>query len=206
MSVDNFIPQLWAANYFQTLQKIHVFANVANRNYEGDIKAFGDSVRIPMVGQLSVSTYTKNSTSITVSDLTDAASVLLIDQAIYTAFGVDSVDKAQAKGDLMSAGMDEAAYALNDDVDAYLAGLYADAGMAQNTNASPVDMTSLNVEEEFLAAAETMDENNVQREGRFAIIPPWVHTKFNLAAITTLTNNVDEWKNGEIGADRKSVV
>lgn len=200
MSVDNFIPQLWEANYLATLKKIHVFASVANRNYEGTISAFGDSVRIPMIGALSASAYTKNSTSISVADLQDGVSVLNIDRSYYTAFGVDSVDKAQAKGDLMNAGMVEAAYALSDNVDAYIASLYAGAGMSQNTDSSPVDMTSLNIEEEFLEAAETMDENNVEREGRFSVIAPWVHTKFNLVAITNLTQNVEEWRNGKIGA------
>lgn len=199
MSVDNFIPQLWEAKYLETLKKIHVFAGVANREYEGTIRQYGDSVRIPTIAALSASAYTKNSTSITVSDLNDGVSVLNIDRSYYTAFGVDSVDLAQAKGNLMNAGMIEAAYALSDNVDAYMASLYGDAGMSQNTNASPVDMTSLNVEEEFLTAAETMDENNVPREGRFAIIPPWVHNKFALAAITTLTDNLDEWKNGRVG-------
>jgi hypothetical protein len=135
-----------------------------------------------------------------VSDLQDGASVLNIDQSKYVAFGVDSVDKYQANQDLLALGTVEAAYALADDVDSYIAGLYADAGLTQNTNSSPVDMTSLNVEEEFLTCAETMDEGNVPREGRFAIIPPWVHNKMSLAAITTLTNNVEEWTNGKVGA------
>ena len=60
-------------------------------------------------------------------------------------------------------------------------------------------MTSANVEEEILAVAESMDEAGVPRAGRFGIIAPWVHTKLLLAGISSLSDNVAEWKNGSVG-------
>lgn len=199
MAITNFIPKVWSANLISVLQKEHVFANVANRDYQGEITGAGDSVKISQIGSITVATYTRNSTSITPQELQDASSTLLIDQSKYFAFKIDDVDAAQAKPKVMQEAMKQAAYALGDTQDAYIAGLYGDAGMAQNTNASPADVTSLNVEDEFLAAAETMDNNSVPRSGRFAIIAPWVLTKLTLAGITSLSDNVALYTNGRLG-------
>lgn len=196
MSLDNFIPTIWYSNIFVSLKKSHVYAATANREFEGEITGFGDTVKINQIGTVSVSSYTKNSTSLTVQELSDAATLLNIDQSKYFAFGIDDVDKAQQKPKVMQAAMLEAGYALNDTADTYLAGLYAQAGISRNTNASPVDMTSTEVEDEFLAVGELMDEANVPREGRFAIIPPWVHTKLVIAGISNLTDNKGVYING----------
>lgn len=196
MAIDNFIPKIWSANLLQAKDNVHVFAALASRDYEGDITGQGDSVQISQIGAIDVSAYTKNSTSLTFQELEDAASTLLIDQANYFAFKIDDVDKAQSKPKVMQEAMRKAAYQLSETQDDYIAALYATAGLAQNTNASPVDMTSLNVEEEFLSVAEQLDEANASRQGRFSVIPPWVQSKLVLAGVSSLTDNVSEWKNG----------
>lgn len=200
MSLDNFIPTVWSSNLIVSLKKSHVFAEVANREYEGEISNFGDTVKVSQIGAVTVSSYTKNSTSITAQELTDAATLLNINQSNYFAFKIDDIDKAQQNPKVMTQAMRESAYAIRDTADEYIAGLYGDAGIARNTSGSPVDMTSANVEDEFLAVAESMDENNIPREGRFAIIPPWVHTKLVLAGISNLTSNEQVYLNGRIGA------
>ena len=201
MSVDNFIPQVWSAYVLRALQSAHVFAAVANRKYEGEIRESGDTVRINQVGDVTISTYTKNSTSISPETLTDAQSILRIDQCKYFAFEVDDVDRAQTKGGILEEGLNRAVYGLRDTADAYLAGLYCDCGLSHPdyTNSSPIDMTSENIEEAFLESAEVMSDADVPETGRFAIIPPWVTTKFQLAGIANLSDNVDVWKNGLVG-------
>ena len=52
MAVDNFIPQLWAAELLDNLNDDHVYGALLNRDYEGDISAFGDSVRINSIGRV----------------------------------------------------------------------------------------------------------------------------------------------------------
>jgi len=199
MSVNNFKPTIWTAYLIESLKKVHVFASVANRQLEREITAFGEAIKINQIAALSTASYTENSTSITPSTLVDSQSVLSIDQQDYVAFKVDDVDKAQAKGNLLEAGMMESVYAINNTADAYLAGLYADAGIAQNSSSSPVDMTSLNVEDEILSVAEQMDDANIPRAGRFGVIPPWILHKLVLAGVSSLTDNVDTWKNGFVG-------
>lgn len=198
MSVENFIPTIWTAKILRAMKNAQVMAFLANRDYEGDISEKGDTVHIPQLGEINVSTYTKNSTTLTYQELTDAASILSIDQAKYVAWLLDDVDKAQTLMGLMDEATNRGAYKLADTADSYLLGLYGDAGLSQNTNSSPVNMTSLNVEEEFLSVAEQMDEANAQREGRFAVIPPWVMTKLVLAGVSTKTDNDTVYANGFI--------
>lgn len=38
MSVANFIPTLWSARLLEHLDKDHVYVNLLNRDYEGEIK------------------------------------------------------------------------------------------------------------------------------------------------------------------------
>lgn len=46
MSVKNFIPQIWSARLLEHLDKAHVYANLVNRDYEGEIRNFGDTVKV----------------------------------------------------------------------------------------------------------------------------------------------------------------
>ena len=199
MSLNNFIPSIWAGNLLSALDKAHVVVGIANREYEGDIKQGGDSVRINQIGDITVGSYTKNTNISTAQDLQDAQTILTIDQQKYFNFQVDDVDKVQTKPKVMSEAMRKAAYALRDTADSYLLGLYAQAGLAVGSASSCIDMTSLNVEDSLLQVGETMDSANVPREGRFGIVPPWAVTKMILAGLTTKTMNDILWENGKLG-------
>src|SRR5215211_6818497 len=68
------LPSIWSARILAKLEKNLVFAQpgVVNRDYEGDIRADGDRVHIHSFNDLTVSSYTKNSTTITYENLTDS--------------------------------------------------------------------------------------------------------------------------------------
>lgn len=168
MSVQNFIPELWSTQLLVNFRKTHVFGNLVNRNYEGEIRNFGDTVRITTPSAISVSPY---SGTVTYEAPTATQQSLLIDQAKYWAFKLDDVDQAQANVNLMTAYMQEAAYSLADAVDQDLAGLYTDAGLAPITidigKASPDS-----VYEAMVLAGQRLDEANVPRSGRWVAMTP----------------------------------
>src|SRR5680860_277847 len=114
MAVTSFIPEFWSARLLTTLSKNHVFANVANRDYEGQISQAGDTVHILDFTDPTIAAYTANSTTITPSILTTADQTLLIDQAQYFAFYVDDIDARQAAGDLIGVATERAGYKLRD--------------------------------------------------------------------------------------------
>jgi len=199
MSLNNFIPSIWAGNLLSSLDKAHVAVSVANRDYEGEIKQAGDQVRVNQIGDISIGTYTKNTNITAAQELQDAQTILTIDQQKYFNFQIDDIDKAQTKPKIMTEAMRKAAYGLRDVADSYILGLYTQAGLSVGTSSSPIDLTSLNVEDTLLLIAETMNDSNIPQEGRFGIIPPWVLTKIILAGLTTKTMNDVLFENGKIG-------
>ena len=196
MALDNFIPAIWSANIHQALENNLVAVRLANRSYEGEIRNAGDRVKINMFSDPTIATYTKNSTAITPENLSATQRELIVDRSYYFAFEVDDVDAAQANMGLIAEPLRRAGYSLANTADAYVLGLYAQALMAQNSAATPVDLVSTNVEEEILAIGETMSLAGLPYEGRFLIVAPWVVTKMVLAGLTTKTANDAMWTNG----------
>ena len=51
MAYENFIPTVWAEAINRELEKALVYAEGCNRQYDGEVKAMGDTVRILGVGR-----------------------------------------------------------------------------------------------------------------------------------------------------------
>ena len=132
MAVTNFIPDLWSAKLLVALRKAHVSGALVNRDYEGQIKRQGDSVKITSINDVTIGSYTAHS-DITVEDIDDATRSLLIDQAKYFAVELDDIEAAQhvkGGGSPLSQAVDNAAYQLADTADAFLLDLINDAAEA----------------------------------------------------------------------------
>ena len=97
MALDTFIPEVWTQELLSALEKATVIAapGVVNRDYEGEIAQAGDTVHINSIGDPTVATYTRGSTTITPEQLTTAQQSLVVDQAKYFAFLVDDIDARQ---------------------------------------------------------------------------------------------------------------
>lgn len=181
MALNNFIPEVWAAQLLTTLERAHVFAapGVANRDYEGEIAEAGDTVRINSIGDPTISDYTKNTNLSDPETLTDAQRTLLINQAKSFNFQVDDIDKAQGKGDVMPEAMRRAAFGLRDVVDRYIAALEADVAAANVVNSgTPVvpNTTAGTTAYDYLVdLAVKLDEADNPEEGRWVVVPPWFH-------------------------------
>ena len=179
MAITNFIGEVWAAQILQSLQKALVYgqAGVINRDYEGDVKGKGDTVRITAHGPISIDNYDKSTGLGDPEELDDASTTLEITQAKYFNFRIDDIDKAQMNVALMESATRDAAYQLADVADQYIvAQMVAGAGNAVGSDASDkvFDGTTNLVTEELLAVKQKLDEANAPTEGRFVVIPPWV--------------------------------
>lgn len=198
MSVSNFIPTIWSAKIFQELEKAHILVPLCNRDYEGEITSYGDTVKINSVGSISIDNYVPNSTEIDPEQLDSAQAVLEIDQAKYFAFYLDDVDNAQTKPKLMGEAMRKAAYALADTADGHIASLHSDAGISITAgNTQSDDVIPLLSE-----LSRRMSENNVPQAGRWLVVPPWFQAKLVLAQVVEETQNItsdDALRNGWVG-------
>lgn len=169
-----FIPEIWAALMLSSLKKNLVFAGpgVVNRNYEGEIRNQGDTVRVRSVGRPTISTYEKGVTSITPEQLTDAQRSLVIDQSKYFAFEVDDIDAAQSPGGELDEGLVEATYGLRDVADQYVASLYTEAQAANQIGTVSVTSPALAYTQLRLLKV-ALDEASVPDMGRYVVVPPW---------------------------------
>ncbi|MYW50595.1 N4-gp56 family major capsid protein [Streptomyces sp. SID8376] len=174
MAVDTFIPEVWNADLLVSLKKRYVFGQpgVVNRDYEGDISEYGDTVHIGTLTAPTVSTYTKNSTTINPQTLTTTDQTLLIDQAKYFAFELDDVDARQVRdgGQLLTKAAQEAADALRDTADAFLATLMtANAGNVITAGAAATADAAYKI---VLGLRLRLDKAKVPSEGRFLLVSP----------------------------------
>ena len=175
-----FIPTVWAARLLTALEKSLVYgqANVCTREYEGEIREAGNTVKIASVGDVTIGDYVKNTNISDPEILTDSEQSLLIDQSKYFNFYVDSVDRAQQNVNVLDEAMRRSAWALREEADTFLAGLMAAAVPVQNTigSAAAPELPTKDSAYEYLVDLGTrLDEADAPIEGRFVIVPAWFH-------------------------------
>ena len=178
MAIDNFVPEVWSATLLDNLDKSLVYGNIVNRDWEGDIKNYGDTVHINQVGPVTIFDYTKNTDMTDAETLSDATTSLVINKADAFNFQIDDVDKAQQNPKVMSAAMERAGYSLADSADQYIASLYTGVDSANivglGDDTTPVVPSKSDIYTYFTQASKLLDEANVPSGGRWAVIPPWL--------------------------------
>jgi N4-gp56 family major capsid protein len=209
MAITRFRPEIWSAMLLVALRKALVYGapGVVNRDWEGEIAQAGDTVRITSIGDPTVADYVPNVTVITPQELTDAQRTLVVDQAKFFAFGVDDVDARQAKGNVITEAMNRAAYKVRDTVDQFIAAKYTQAQAANVLNSGaaisvPVATPNLAYDSILVPLKVALDNANVPTEGRYAIIPPWLHGRFLLDNRFIKVNEAgtsEGLRNGQVG-------
>ena len=176
MTLATFIPEVWSGRLLATLKKSLVYAGVGvvNRDYEGDITEAGDTVHINNVGDPTIASYVKGTTTVTPQTVTSAESTLIVNQAKFFAFEVDDVDVRQAAGNVIGETMVQAGYGLRDVADKYVAALYTGAQAANAIGTVSITTPAL-AYTNLVNLAVKLDEASVAQEGRWVIIPPWYH-------------------------------
>lgn len=177
MGLEKFIPTVWSAQLLVSLKKAHVFgqAGIVNRDYEGEISGAGNKVKINHIGAINVGTYLKNPAApIDLQTLTDFEQFLEITEQKYFNFQIDDVDRAQQTPKIMAQAMTEAAYALRDASDRFIASKYVDAGEIVGGGGG-ITLTANNIYETLIDVSVLLDENNCPAENRWIILPAWAH-------------------------------
>ena len=181
MTTENFIPSVWAGTLLQALDTALVYANpgVINRDYEGEIQAAGDTVKIEMLGDVTISNYSKNTDISSPEALTDAQLMLSINQQKYFNFQIDDIDKAQQKPKTMAEAMRRAAYGLRKAIDGFIASLYTDISATNviGSDGSPITGTWLTggtlAYDRLVDLGVLLDNADCPDDGRWVVVPPW---------------------------------
>ena len=179
MAVVNFVPDIWSARILTALSRNAVAGGIVNRDYEGDIRGGGDSVKITNFVDPTIGNYTKH-TDITVEDIDDATQALLIDQQKYFAFELDDIERAQSVngGAVMAEATKRAAYGLKNTLDAFLfttlaAG--ASAAAPDHQVAEATINTPAGAYDALVNWGVLLDNADVPEEDRWAVITPAFH-------------------------------
>lgn len=175
MSITKFRPEIWSAELLVALRPALQYGSLINHDYEGEIAAAGDTVRITSIGRPTINSYVPNSTTISPEQVNDNQRTLVVDQAKYFAFQVDDVDRRQAKGDVISQSINEAAFGLASVIDGYIAGSYtaiqtgnvlADVAITASTGAADV------YDKVLVPLRIALDKANVPQQGRTVVVTP----------------------------------
>jgi hypothetical protein len=205
MTIQYFQPEVWAANLLQVLNKSLVFAGIGcNRDYEGEIAQYGDTVHIGSISDPTIGTYTKD-TDITVQALTDADRTLTIDQSKYFAFEVDDIDTRQVRngGGVMTEAARRAGFGLADAADQFLVQKMLVGAASANALGVVDATTATNVYDKLVVpAGVALDQQNIPTEGRWLIIDPASYGKLLLDTRFIKVNESgtsDGLRNGVVG-------
>lgn len=175
MSITNALPEVWAARIKANLLNSHVYGapSIVNREYEGDISDYGQSVHIIGVNPVTIKTYTKDVAIAAPDALTDNETTLTIDQAFYFNFAIDDIDAVQTRPKLMDEAARTAAWGLRDKSDQYIAAaMTADAAAGNKLGAQTVDISDGNGYTLLVDMGTKLTQNNCPLEGRWLVMPP----------------------------------
>jgi len=182
MSLHNFIPTVWSGLINQNVHKALVYGNpfIINRDYEGEINGFGDTVKINSIGAVTVRTYTRDTDIVAPDTLDSAQTVLTINQSDYFHFEVDNIDMAQTKPKVMEEATREAGYALGNAADIFIAGMISGQVATANTigsSGSPkTDLATSGKAYAYLVQlAQKLNEASAPALDRWVIVPPWFY-------------------------------
>lgn len=200
MSYRNFSPKIWAKQINRELERAMVFAEDCNRQYEGDVRQMGDTVKVLGVGKPTITKQVGGSIVLQDPEAVEDTSVdMVINRVAYFNYLVDDIDRRQAVGGLMDALSAESsegtANAMDEDI-AALAGTVDAPKLYKTTTAITVD----NILKQIDLGVQKMMENDVKPETKIVItVPPWFRTILRQAYVQLDTNNSAMLKNGRVG-------
>jgi hypothetical protein len=190
----NFIPTVWASQFETTRDQNLVAVSLSNRDYEGEIRDYGDTVKVCGAVRPTVSDYDPSSGLSDPENLPDLSSVILIDQRKTLNFQVGDIDARQARGDILSIEMDESSKAMAQAEDSFVYNkIYSEIGYTKDV-ASLTTATTLSTITGMLTA---LYEANVPTTELITLeVSPKFAEKMLLAGVLRNTDNVGMLTNG----------
>jgi hypothetical protein len=214
-----FIPTLWSAKLNAKFYTASTFADICNRDWEGDVSNLGDKVVINNIPNITISNYSAGST-LTYQVPTPNTVELALDKAKYFGFQVNDVLEFQAKPDLMNTFSDDASEQMRIAIDStciygsFMQGDADNRGTAagvgnygMGTDATPIALNATagnanNVLTKILEMASVLDERNVPESNRWIVIDPAARVllmQTNLAQANLMGDAKSPVRNGMIG-------
>lgn len=127
MAIINFIPTVWSESLTRSLNQEYIGVAHCNRDFEGEIKNCGSTVKICHVDDVEIYEYDNSYHLMDPQTLEKNISTLTIDRGRYFNFLIDDIDRVQQSPKLMDIAMQSAAHALATEADRYIFSLWEQA-------------------------------------------------------------------------------
>ena len=212
----NFIPEIWSGKLIENFYDATVLSAIANTDYEGEIRQYGDTVNIRTTPDITIRDYEKGMT-LQLENPDKAKLQLVIDKGEYFACVEDDVDQIQADINLMDMWSKDASERMKIKIDTrvltdVLTGVSADnkgaaAGrISGNINlgvtGTPLALTKTNVIDSIVDAGTVLDEANCPEGDRFLVIPAKMAgliKQSDLKDASITGDNTSPLRNGRLG-------
>jgi hypothetical protein len=218
-----FIPTLWSSKLNAKFYAATVFGEIANTNWEGDIKSMGDKVVINNIPTITINDYSVG-TNLSYEVPTPNTLTLQIDKGKYFAFQVNDVLSMQSEPKLMDVFSNDASMQMKIAIDSTVLKGTFQGGAAANkgatagrlsggfnlgTDNTPVSLAGTNILQTITAMSAVLDEQNVPETDRWLVIDPATRQTLmssNLAQAQFMGDSQSIVRNGKIGViDRFTV-
>lgn len=218
----NFIPELWAGKLIEHFYDATILAQISNTEYEGMIKAHGDTVNIRTTPTITIRDYVKGQTLQVERPDSDPLE-LLIDKGKYFNAVEDDVDAIQTDIKLMDVWSKDASERMKIEIDqdvltnmltdisALNSGLTAGAKTASfnlGTTASPLTVTkdgaggTTSIIDLIVDLGTVLDEANCPESDRYLVLPAkavGLIKKSELKDASLSGDGVSIARNGKVG-------
>ncbi len=190
-----FIPEIWSGKIIEKFYAATVLAAISNTDYEGEISAHGDKVKIRTKPTITIRDY-EAGLNLTVERPSAPIVELNIDKGKYFNTILDDVMRIQSDMDMMSLWSDDAGEQMKITIDRQvLLGLMGQAAAANRgatagaisasinlgVTTAPVVLVARNpgageveVVDYLVRLGQVLDEQNIPEQGRWVVIPSWM--------------------------------
>jgi hypothetical protein len=217
-----FIPEIWSGKLIEKFYDATVLAAIANTDYEGEIKKFGDKVKIRKAPTATIRDYTRN-TAIQYEKPDGTVQELEINKGKYYAAEIDDVSAKQMDVKALDTWATDASEQMKIAIDTDVLGnIYTSptarnkgttAGrISQNINlgsaSAPVSVTkdgassTRSILDLLVDLGQVLDEQNIPEQGRFVILPAWAVAlvkKSDLKDASISGDGTSILRNGRVG-------
>ena len=185
-----FIPTLWSGKLLAKFYQNTMLSEIANTDYEGELKNQGDTIRIRLAPTITISDYTAGQ-NLNYEVPTPIYQDMQVNKGKYFGVQVNDVLAYQSDMNLMNMFTEDAAKQLKIQIEnevffnsfvtegADAANYGATAGAISaaynlGTDTAPIDQsTPENVLKAILRMSTVLDEQNVPEDGRWLILSPY---------------------------------
>jgi hypothetical protein len=218
-----FIPEIWSGKLIEKFYAATVLAAISNTDYEGEIKSYGDRVKIRTKPTLLINNYLVNG-DLALQRPVGTAVELTIDQGKYFSAILDDVIEKQSDINNLGIWADDASeqmkMAVDTDVLTFLLGLSnpANMGLAAGVISGNVNLgvtgtpiatvgrnpTTGQVEiiDVLLRIGQCLDEQNIPETGRWIVMPTWATFQLKRSELREVFVSGDQisiLRNGKFG-------